>query len=220
MSFGTPAPSEPAMRIAVALFLLCMAGWPTPHAFASPAKPDARTDRLSGLTRDDLERLEPALARGPVSLVEFADTDSDALPGIHVATIPSFAGGCTIDGATAEPPLVIPGASQPDWGPADVPPARQVNPGPGPKPSAKLAVKVRRTAGGLIVSAKVASNGKRSASVKNGRKVVGKASKSVKKGTATLKVRVKGKPRKVSVAVTFKPTAGAAITGSATAKLR
>jgi hypothetical protein len=142
--------------------------------------------------------------------------------GIHVAAIPSFAGGCTTDGATPNPPLVIPGGSQPDWGPADVPPAREVNPGPGPgpKPSTKLTVKVSRAAGGLKVTVKVASKGKLSATAKNGRKVVGKASKSVRKGTATLKLRVKGKPKKVSVAVTFKPSSGATISGSATAKLR
>jgi hypothetical protein len=142
--------------------------------------------------------------------------------GIHVAAIPSFAGGCTIDGATATPPLVIAGGSQPDWGPADVPPAREVNPGPGPgpKPSTKLSVKVRRAAGGLKVTVTVASKGKLSATVKNGRKVVGKASKAVKAGTATLKVRVKGRPKKVAVAVTFKPASGAAISGSASAKLR
>jgi hypothetical protein len=141
--------------------------------------------------------------------------------GIHVATIPSFAGGCTIDGATANPPLVIPGGSQPDWGPADVPPARTVVPdGPKKDNATKLSVKVRRAAGGLMVTVKVASKGKLSATAKNGRKVVGRASKSVKKGTATLKVRVKGKPRKVSVAVTFKPSSGATISGSATAKLR
>ncbi len=98
MSFGGGTASVPTMRIVVAMFLLCMAGWPAGHAHASPAvnakpdakagaKPDARTDRLSGLTRDDLERLEPSLLRGPVSLIEFADTETDALPGVHIAAI-------------------------------------------------------------------------------------------------------------------------------------
>ena len=44
--------------------------------------------------------------------------------GIKVVTVPSFAGGCTLDGATPNAPLVIPGGSQPDWGPADVPAGR------------------------------------------------------------------------------------------------
>jgi hypothetical protein len=141
--------------------------------------------------------------------------------GIHVATVPSFGGGCTTDGATPAPPLVIAGGSQPDWGPADVPPAREVKTEPKhDDKTVKLSVKVKRAAGGLKVTVKVASKGKLSATVKSGRKVVGKASKKVKQGTATLKVRVKGHPRKVSIAVTFKPTSGAAQTGSATAKLR
>ena len=41
--------------------------------------------------------------------------------GIHVATVPTFAADCTLEGATPNPPLVIPGAVEPDWGPADVP---------------------------------------------------------------------------------------------------
>jgi hypothetical protein len=136
--------------------------------------------------------------------------------GIHVVTVPSFGGGCTTDGATPTPPLVIAGATQPDWGPADVPQPRKTEPS-GP---AGLSLKVKRAAGGLKVTVKVASKGKLSASVKNGRKVVGKASKAVKKGTATLKVRVKGHPKKVSVAVSFMPSSGATQTGTATAKLR
>ena len=41
--------------------------------------------------------------------------------GIRIVTVPSFAGGCTTAGATPNAPLVIPGGSQPDWGPAGVP---------------------------------------------------------------------------------------------------
>ena len=43
--------------------------------------------------------------------------------GVSVADVPDFGGGCTVDGATLGTTL-IPGGSQPDWGPADVPPAR------------------------------------------------------------------------------------------------
>ena len=46
--------------------------------------------------------------------------------GVHVASVPDFGAGCTTDGATPTAPLVIAGASEPDWGPADVPPARPV----------------------------------------------------------------------------------------------
>ena len=44
--------------------------------------------------------------------------------GIHVAAVPAFSAGCTTEGATVTPPLVIAGGSEPDWGPADVPAAR------------------------------------------------------------------------------------------------
>lgn len=46
---------------------------------------DARRDRLEGLDKDDLARLAPQLALGPVALVEFADMDADQLPAINVA---------------------------------------------------------------------------------------------------------------------------------------
>jgi hypothetical protein len=52
-----------------------------------PVKHDARTDRLQGLTRADLQRLEPALARGPVGLIEFADKKTDELPAVNLATV-------------------------------------------------------------------------------------------------------------------------------------
>ena len=57
------------------------------HADAPAAKHDARTDRLQGLNRGDLQRLEPALLRGPVGLIEFANKKEDALPGINLAAI-------------------------------------------------------------------------------------------------------------------------------------
>jgi hypothetical protein len=52
-----------------------------------PAQHDARTDRLQGLTRTDLQRLEPALLRGPVGLIEFADKETDELPAVNLATV-------------------------------------------------------------------------------------------------------------------------------------
>jgi len=79
------------MRSLFLSVILCAAGWLVgiSPASASPAaisKPDARTDRLSGFSKPELERLAPYLDRGPVALIEFADTESDALPGIHIAT--------------------------------------------------------------------------------------------------------------------------------------
>ncbi|HEX2085826.1 MAG TPA: hypothetical protein VHF89_09100, partial [Solirubrobacteraceae bacterium] len=44
--------------------------------------------------------------------------------GVKVAAVPGFESGCSTDGATPTPPLVIAGGREPDFGPADVPPAR------------------------------------------------------------------------------------------------
>jgi hypothetical protein len=45
----------------------------------------AQTERLEGLRADELERIAPELARGPVMLVEFADMARDQLPAINIA---------------------------------------------------------------------------------------------------------------------------------------
>jgi hypothetical protein len=44
--------------------------------------------------------------------------------GVHVVDVPDFTNGCTTVGASATSQLLVPGATQPDWGPADVPAAR------------------------------------------------------------------------------------------------
>lgn len=54
--------------------------------------------------------------------------------GISVLPLPSFATDCGKPTAEHTSRLLIPGATNPDWGPADVPPARP-NPGPGPGPN-------------------------------------------------------------------------------------
>jgi hypothetical protein len=55
--------------------------------------------------------------------------------GVHVVTVPDFSAGCTTDGASPKTQLLIPGAIQPDWGPADVPVSR---PEPPKKPDADV----------------------------------------------------------------------------------
>ncbi len=156
--------------------------------------------------------------------------------GIHVASVPSFGGDCTLDGATPEPPLVIPGGREPDWGPADVPPPRTSTGGAnnggaagggastgGQSASpAKLTVKVRSATrgGGVKLSVKVAGKGKLTATARRGKKVVGSASKKVAKaGTTSLKLKVSRKGR-ATLKVTFKPTAGAPQTATLTLKIR
>jgi hypothetical protein len=49
----------------------------------------------------------------------FADAD-----GVKLVSVPDFAGGCTTAGASPTAVTVIAGGSEPDWGPADVPPSR------------------------------------------------------------------------------------------------
>jgi hypothetical protein len=151
--------------------------------------------------------------------------------GIHIAAVPRFGADCTLEGATPEPPLVIPGAKEPDWGPADVPTGRPtqpitppVDPGEPTKPTnpATFTTKVTSAtrSGGVKLSVKVPGSGKLTATAKVGKKVVGKASKTITRaGTAALKLKVKAKG-KVKVTVTFKPATGKATTKTLTVKVR
>ena len=73
---------------------------------------------------------------------------------------------------------------------------------------------------GVTVRVKVAGKGRLTATAKLGRKVVGRASRQVRKaGTASLRLRVK-RAGKVSVTVTFEPASGAIQTRTVTAKVR
>jgi hypothetical protein len=64
--------------------LLCAQAHAETRAQGKPA-PDARQDRLTGLTKDELDRIAPQLANGPVALIEFADMDAGQLPAINIA---------------------------------------------------------------------------------------------------------------------------------------
>ncbi|HEX6023920.1 MAG TPA: hypothetical protein VFZ00_18160 [Solirubrobacter sp.] len=149
--------------------------------------------------------------------------------GIHVAAVPTFANGCTTEGATPTPPVVIPGAKEPDWGPADVPASRPQadenktpTGGPAATPNNKLSVKVRSASRrkGVKVSVKVPGKGRLTATAKHGSKTLAKTTKSVKKaGTASLKLRVK-RAGKVKVKVTFKPASGTTRTTTVTVRVR
>ncbi len=70
-----------------ALLSLSLLGAGAPAEADDKSHYDARTDRLAGLRQDDLERLAPHLARGPVALIEFANSDADELPGINFALL-------------------------------------------------------------------------------------------------------------------------------------
>jgi hypothetical protein len=83
----------------------------TPTKAPAPVGPihDARTDRLEGLSRDDLSRLDAHLQRGPVALVEFADDDADELPAINIALLvhaPAATVEALVEDPTAYPKFV------------------------------------------------------------------------------------------------------------------
>ena len=161
--------------------------------------------------------------------------------GVRVASVPSFAGGCSTDGATDSPPVVIAGASDPDWGPADVPAPRpeprpeprpddHIGPDPGPRPAGSLAVSVasaKRT--GIKLRVSVPVDGTLGATAKKGARTVAKAAvRAVRAGEQTLTLKLtkagkralKRKPSaKLAVRVTFTPNGGAAQTTRLTTKL-
>ena len=62
---------------------LCLDAHAETSAQAKP--PDARQERLEGLSKDDLQRIAPELATGAVALVEFADQNAGKLPAIDIA---------------------------------------------------------------------------------------------------------------------------------------
>jgi hypothetical protein len=138
--------------------------------------------------------------------------------GIHVAAVPSFAGGCTLDGATPNPPVVVPGGSEPDWGPADVPAGRPAQPGTPTQPGkpARLAVKALRAPRGAV-RLRITPPGKGRLTVTAQR--VRKVSRTVSRAV-TLTLRVRGHARKVTVKVAFRPAGGATQTAKVVAKVR
>jgi WD40 repeat protein len=144
--------------------------------------------------------------------------------GIKVADVPDFSGGCTMNGATLGKTLIA-GASQPDWGPADVPPARS-KPGAGPgSGGAAIAVKPRAAKlrkalkQGLAVKVAVPGKGRLAATATRAGKKVAAGTRSVAGGTATVKLQFTKKARKslkrvkrarLTVKVKFTPATGAA----------
>jgi len=134
-----------------------------------------------------------------------------AADGVHVAAVPTFGGGCTLNGATVDPPLVIPGGSEPDWGPANVPPPRSTTrpdsqggsggsggsgSGGGGSTSKVVAVAVKHATlkaalrKGLTLRVDVPSAGRLAATAKRNGKTIAKApARSVKAGKRTLTLK-------------------------------
>lgn len=109
--------------------------------------------------------------------------------GIKIVSVPSFAGGCTLDGATPTAPLVIAGGSQPDWGPADVPASNGNGPAGALKAKAvrtKLGTALRK---GFAVRVTVPSAGRVNATASDRGRKVAAGSRRVTTGKATVKLR-------------------------------
>jgi hypothetical protein len=148
--------------------------------------------------------------------------------GIKIVTVPSFAGGCTTDGASPTAPLVIPGGSQPDWGPADVPAGR--SPAPGGLTAKAVKTRLGRAlAKGFGVKVTVPSAGRVRATATDRGLKVASCAKRVAGGKATVKLRFTRGARaaldnarrlKLRVKVVFTPAGGSAQSATLTLKLK
>lgn len=87
------------LPIVVGSFLVYVCTWCGPVQAETRG---AQTDRLEGLSNDDLVRIAPELARGPVALVEFADLSRGQLPAINIA-VPIHASAKTVERVLTEP---------------------------------------------------------------------------------------------------------------------
>jgi WD40 repeat protein len=135
--------------------------------------------------------------------------------GVKVVNVPSFAGGCTLSGASQTGAMLVPGGKNPDWGPAGVPSGS--GGGGGLAATAAKAKLAKALSKGLTVRVAVPSAGRLSAAAtKSGRKVASGA-KSVKAGTATVKLRFSSAARrslksarsvKLRIKVAFKANGG------------
>jgi WD40-like Beta Propeller Repeat len=145
--------------------------------------------------------------------VAWAESD-----GIKVVNVPSFAGGCTLNGASPNPAMLIPGGTQPDWGPADVPSGRGASGGGLAVKSAdaKLSKALKK---GFTVRVRVPGAGRLSATgTRSGRKVAsGSRAVHGHNGAVTLRFSKKAKrslkgAQSVTLRLTvkFKPRSGAA----------
>jgi hypothetical protein len=157
--------------------------------------------------------------------------------GIHIAAVPDFGGGCTLDGATVTPPLVIPGGKEPDWGPADVPASRPSQGGGGSTGGqSKLTVAVAATTlkkalrSGLKITVKVPAAGKLSATAaRKGKTVATAAKKPVAAGKRTIALRfgkaarralARSRSVKLTLKVTFAPKGGTPATATKAVTLK
>lgn len=142
--------------------------------------------------------------------------------------MPSLAGGCTTDGASPNAALLIPGGSQPDWGPADVPAGGRPTTGALKAKAAKTKLG-RALAKGFGVKVTVPSAGEVRATARDRGLKVASGSKAVGAGNATVKLRFTRSARnaldnarsvKLRVKVAFTPAGGVTQTTTIALKLK
>jgi hypothetical protein len=144
--------------------------------------------------------------------VAWAESD-----GIKVVNVPSFAGGCTMTGASPNAAMLIPGGRSPDWGPANVPAGRGAAGGGLVVKSADARLR-RALKKGFVVRVRVPGAGRLSAVAKKGSRKLASGAKRVKGGNAAIRLRfTKAAKRslepaakvRVRIKVAFKPAGGA-----------
>ncbi len=139
--------------------------------------------------------------------------------GIKVVNVPGLAGGCTTTGASPNASMLIPGGTQPDWGPAGVPAGSGAKGGGGlavKSADAKLSTALKK---GFTVRVRVPGAGRLSATAtRNGRRVAS-GSTTVHGHNAAVKLRFSKQAKRslkraqsvtVRLTVKFKPHGGKA----------
>jgi WD40-like Beta Propeller Repeat len=159
--------------------------------------------------------------------------------GLSISDIPDLSGGCqsptTFDDLKAGGQPIV--GAQPDWGPADVPPARGSDCcGPDPQ-NGNLALKLSKTMKlrtalktGIAITVNTGAAGKATATAKLKRSKLGSGSAKVgASGKAKLRIRItrkaarslsRRKSARIAIVVGFKPVTGAAVKKTATLTLK
>ena len=123
--------------------------------------------------------------------------------GVKTVNVPDWPGEeCGSEGMSPNGQLLVAGAAEPDWGPADVPPARTL-PDPRPRPVDKLTIKASKPGlrkalrRGLKVRVQAPSAGKLTGRAQRGRKTVASGRGRAKAaGSATLTLRFSKKAKR------------------------
>jgi hypothetical protein len=123
---------------------------------------------------------------------------------VKIVSIPDWPGeGCSNEGMTPSGQLLVPGAIEPDWGPADVPPDRVIANDHDGHTKSKLTLKVSRAKlrqalrRGLKLQVTVPQAGKLTASARRGRVAVASGRGRAKAaGLATITLRFTKKAKR------------------------